>query len=84
MRLHTGHAAGSGLAACRAPIVARGVSVASEDALDVLRRLRAGGVAISIDDFGAGHSSLARLRSLDVDEPFELPANRPYGVGTLA
>ena len=33
----------------------------------VLARLRAAGLRLAIDDFGAGHSSLARLRDLDVD-----------------
>ena len=33
----------------------------------VLERLRALGVRLAIDDFGAGYSSLARLRDLDVD-----------------
>ena len=32
-----------------------------------LTRLRELGVRLAIDDFGAGHSSLARLRDLDVD-----------------
>ena len=32
-----------------------------------LRRLREAGVRLAIDDFGAGHSSLSRLRDLDVD-----------------
>ena len=35
--------------------------------LDVLARLREIGVAISLDDFGAGHSSLAHLKQLSVD-----------------
>lgn len=34
----------------------------------VLRKLHAMGIQISIDDFGTGHSSLAYLRSLPVDE----------------
>jgi diguanylate cyclase (GGDEF)-like protein/PAS domain S-box-containing protein len=37
-------------------------------ALDVLGRLRAMGVATSIDDFGTGHSSLAYLKHLPIDE----------------
>ncbi len=32
-----------------------------------LRRLRAAGVRLAIDDFGVGHSSLSRLRELPVD-----------------
>ncbi len=37
-------------------------------AVKVLTRLRAEGVRLSIDDFGTGHSSLAQLRGLPVDE----------------
>ncbi|MDR6992289.1 EAL domain-containing protein [Luteimonas sp. 3794] len=33
-----------------------------------MQRLRGQGVRLSIDDFGTGHSSLAQLRSLPVDE----------------
>jgi EAL domain-containing protein (putative c-di-GMP-specific phosphodiesterase class I) len=36
--------------------------------LDILGRLRGLGVEISLDDFGTGHSSLAYLRQLEVDE----------------
>ncbi|MBV9192802.1 MAG: bifunctional diguanylate cyclase/phosphodiesterase [Solirubrobacterales bacterium] len=36
--------------------------------IDVLARLRDVGVGISLDDFGAGHSSLAHLKQLRVDE----------------
>ena len=39
-----------------------------ERTVDVLERLRELGVAISLDDFGAGHSSLAHLKQLNVDE----------------
>src|SRR5262249_39535906 len=35
---------------------------------EVLGRLRDLGVGLSLDDFGTGHSSLAHLRQLDVDE----------------
>jgi diguanylate cyclase (GGDEF)-like protein len=35
---------------------------------DILRRIRATGVRVSIDDYGAGYSSLAYLKNLDVDE----------------
>lgn len=37
-------------------------------AVKVLKRLRAQGIRLSIDDFGTGHSSLAQLRGLPVDE----------------
>ena len=40
----------------------------ADRALAVLERVRALGVSISIDDFGTGHSSLARLKALPVDE----------------
>jgi EAL domain-containing protein (putative c-di-GMP-specific phosphodiesterase class I)/CheY-like chemotaxis protein len=36
-------------------------------AANTLRRLQMAGVEISLDDFGTGHSSLARLRDLPVD-----------------
>ena len=39
-----------------------------EQAADVLARVRDMGVGVSIDDFGTGHSSLAQLRTLPVDE----------------
>ena len=37
-------------------------------ALDVLGQLRDVGIAISLDDFGTGHSSLSHLSRLPVDE----------------
>jgi diguanylate cyclase (GGDEF)-like protein len=37
-------------------------------ALSVLDRLRTSGVRVSVDDYGTGYSSLARLRELPVDE----------------
>ncbi|WP_436528542.1 putative bifunctional diguanylate cyclase/phosphodiesterase [Actinoplanes sp. HUAS TT8] len=39
-----------------------------ERALTILHALRAGGIRLSIDDFGTGHSSMAYLRRLPVDE----------------
>jgi diguanylate cyclase (GGDEF)-like protein len=39
-----------------------------ERTLDVLARLRETGVGLALDDFGAGHSSLAHLRQLRVHE----------------
>jgi EAL domain-containing protein (putative c-di-GMP-specific phosphodiesterase class I) len=37
-------------------------------AMDVLGRLREMGVRLSLDDFGTGHSSLAYLKRLPLDE----------------
>jgi diguanylate cyclase (GGDEF)-like protein len=37
-------------------------------AVEILSRLRALGVRLSLDDFGTGHSSLAYLKSLPLDE----------------
>jgi EAL domain-containing protein (putative c-di-GMP-specific phosphodiesterase class I) len=39
-----------------------------EAALQAIAQLRMHGIKFSIDDFGTGHSSLAQLRSLPVDE----------------
>ena len=39
-----------------------------EAAAAVLERLRALGVRVSVDDFGTGHSSMAYLKELPVDE----------------
>jgi diguanylate cyclase (GGDEF)-like protein len=39
-----------------------------ERTLDVLERLRSLGVGVALDDFGAGQSSLAHLKSLRLDE----------------
>jgi diguanylate cyclase (GGDEF)-like protein len=39
-----------------------------ERSLEVLRELRAIGVATALDDFGAGHVSLGHLKQLSVDE----------------
>jgi diguanylate cyclase (GGDEF)-like protein len=39
-----------------------------ERARDLLEQLSALGVVLAIDDFGTGHSSLARLRTLPVDD----------------
>jgi diguanylate cyclase len=49
--------------------VSEDVIVADPDrTLDVLKRLRALGVGLALDDFGAGQSSLAHLRNLRLDE----------------
>jgi len=37
-------------------------------ACEVLRQLRAGGIRVSLDDFGTGQSSLSKLRDIPVDE----------------
>jgi EAL domain-containing protein (putative c-di-GMP-specific phosphodiesterase class I) len=42
--------------------------VDAEQSLDVLERLHAGGVQLSVDDYGTGFSSLAYLRDLPVHE----------------
>lgn len=45
-----------------------GLMASGPDPVGVLHRLRELGVALSIDDFGTGQSSLAYLQSLPVDE----------------
>ena len=49
-----------------------------ERTVDVLADLRAVGVGISLDDFGAGHSSLAHLKHLGIDE---LKIDRSFVLG---
>jgi EAL domain-containing protein (putative c-di-GMP-specific phosphodiesterase class I) len=44
------------------------VMVDPDRALQVLRRLHEAGIRISVDDFGTGHSSMAYLKELPVDE----------------
>ncbi len=39
----------------------------AENALDILRQIRSMGVRVSLDDFGAGHSSLGYLRRFPFD-----------------
>jgi len=46
----------------------RAVAEDPETAIDALERLKGTGVRIALDDFGAGASSLSRLRELPVDE----------------
>ena len=50
-------------------------------ALGILRALRADGVAVSIDDFGTGQSSLAKLRHMPADE---LKIDRAFVTGIVA
>ena len=52
----------------RVEVTENAVMVDADRALVVLGELHAMGVRVSIDDFGTGHSSLARLRSMPVDE----------------
>ena len=52
----------------RLEITEDGVMVDPDSATTVLADVRALGVRLSLDDFGTGHSSLARLRHLPVDE----------------
>jgi diguanylate cyclase len=49
-----------------------------ERTIEVLRRLRGVGVGIALDDFGAGHSALAMLKELDLDE---LKIDRAFVMG---
>jgi diguanylate cyclase (GGDEF)-like protein len=46
----------------------RAVAEDPGSAIDALERLKATGVRIALDDFGAGASSLSRLRELPIDE----------------
>jgi predicted signal transduction protein with EAL and GGDEF domain len=52
----------------RLEITEDGVMADPDRAIAVLEAVRALGVGVSLDDFGTGHSSLARLRTLPVDE----------------
>jgi diguanylate cyclase (GGDEF)-like protein len=60
----------AGIAADRlcVEVTENAVMADTERTVAVLARLRELGVRISIDDFGTGHSSLARLKQLPVDE----------------
>ncbi len=55
-------------AALTVEVTEENLMIDPERALDVLRRLRDLGVLISIDDYGTGYSSLARLRDMPVTE----------------
>jgi EAL domain-containing protein (putative c-di-GMP-specific phosphodiesterase class I) len=44
------------------------VMAESEGAIENIERLRALGVRLSLDDFGTGHSSLAKLKRLPIQE----------------
>jgi EAL domain-containing protein (putative c-di-GMP-specific phosphodiesterase class I) len=60
----------AGIAADRlcVEVTENAVMADTERTVAVLARLREIGVRVSIDDFGTGHSSLARLKQLPVDE----------------
>jgi diguanylate cyclase (GGDEF)-like protein/PAS domain S-box-containing protein len=62
--------AASGLAAhaLKLEITEGTVMEDAEQAIGMLHELREGGVRISLDDFGTGHSSLGYLRTLPLDE----------------
>jgi diguanylate cyclase (GGDEF)-like protein len=65
-----GHLEASGVAASqlKLEITESAMMQNVEDTASQLREIRALGVAISIDDFGTGFSSLSHLRTLPVDE----------------
>ena len=54
------------------------VAADPERTLEVLRRLRALGIRLALDDFGEGQSSLRHLRQLEVDE---LKVDRQFVLG---
>ncbi|MET0818443.1 MAG: GGDEF domain-containing phosphodiesterase, partial [Solirubrobacteraceae bacterium] len=54
------------------------VAADPERTLEVLRRLRALGIRIALDDFGEGQSSLRHLRELELDE---LKVDRQFVLG---
>lgn len=60
----------SGIAANRLTLeVTEGAIMKQEEnAIDILQALKSLGVRVSIDDFGIGHSSLAKLKLLPLDE----------------
>jgi hypothetical protein len=59
---------GTALAALRLELTESAIMGDAARALDVLTRLHRLGVRLSVDDFGAGYSSLAYLKRLPVDE----------------
>lgn len=60
------HAAGLTAEAVELEVTESAVMVDPGRAIDVLRRLRSLGYALTLDDFGTGHSSLAYLQRLPV------------------
>jgi diguanylate cyclase (GGDEF)-like protein len=55
------------------------ITTEPEHALHLLTRLRAAGVSLAVDDFGAGYTSLAQLKNLPITE---LKIDRSF-VGTM-
>ena len=49
-------------------ITERSIVQRSENLMNVLQRLRACGITVSVDDFGTGYSSLSYLKDLPVDK----------------
>ncbi|GIX34204.1 MAG: diguanylate cyclase [Lysobacterales bacterium] len=47
--------------------VTESMLIGGEGPMDLIRELRRRGVRVAVDDFGTGHSSLARLRELPAD-----------------
>ena len=62
------HAASAPPELLKIEVTESAVMTRPEQAAQSLERIRALGVGVSLDDFGTGHSSLAQLRSLPVDE----------------
>lgn len=48
--------------------ITEGIIIKNDNALDILKKLKALGVSLSVDDFGTGHSSLSRLQHMPIDK----------------